>query len=144
MKNVKGISPLIAAVLLIAFTMAIAGILAAWANNFANERLAVSAVEGRCLGAIDISSLAFEGTTITATVRNVADSINLTTMRLTVEYSDKTKNNEYVLSESGFPEMLGPSETAFLSVDTADATKPLSVNLVSRSCPKNPAISFFR
>jgi len=37
--SLKGISPLIAAVLLIAFTMAIAGIMAIWATTFSQQRL---------------------------------------------------------------------------------------------------------
>lgn len=144
MKNMKGISPLIAAVLLIAFTMTIAGILATWANSFTRDRLATSSTEGQCLGAIDVTSLSFDSTNITATVRNVGDIVNLTDMRVIVEYTDKTKNKEYILSNYGFPNPLNPSATGFLSVNTTDTTKPLSVNIVSRTCPRNPAIMFFR
>ncbi len=46
-KNRKGISPLIAAVLLIAFTMTIAAILATWAQTFGEEQLGEAAEEGR-------------------------------------------------------------------------------------------------
>lgn len=37
-RQVKGISPLIAVILLIAFTLVVAGILAGWTTNFARER----------------------------------------------------------------------------------------------------------
>ncbi len=43
----KGISPLIAAVLLIAFTMTIAAILATWAQTFGEEQLGEAGEEGR-------------------------------------------------------------------------------------------------
>lgn len=51
----KGISPLIAAVLLIAFTMTVAAILATWAQTFGRDRLDVAGREGR--GAIDCPQL---------------------------------------------------------------------------------------
>lgn len=52
----KGISPLIAAVILIAATMSIAGILSYWASSFAEERLRESentttAEQTQCIGA---------------------------------------------------------------------------------------------
>src|SRR3989344_7035150 len=74
----KGVSPLIAAVLLIAFTMAIAGILATWATTFSRQRLSIATTEGECLGALDVSSLNtyVEDVTnkihITFKIRNVA------------------------------------------------------------------------
>lgn len=51
----KGISPLIAAVLLIAFTMTVAAILATWAQSFGEERLTEAGEEG--VGAIDCPQL---------------------------------------------------------------------------------------
>jgi len=50
----KGISPLVAAVILIAATMSIAGILSFWASGFVKTRLSESGnvtVESSCLGA---------------------------------------------------------------------------------------------
>ncbi|MBU0530737.1 MAG: archaellin/type IV pilin N-terminal domain-containing protein [Candidatus Aenigmatarchaeota archaeon] len=40
-RQVKGISPLIAVIMLIAFTLVVAGILAGWATNFAQEQRTV-------------------------------------------------------------------------------------------------------
>ncbi|MFP4116172.1 MAG: archaellin/type IV pilin N-terminal domain-containing protein [Candidatus Aenigmatarchaeota archaeon] len=66
----KGISPLIAAVLLIAFTMTIAAILATWAQSFGEERLEEAGERGA--GAVecpnlrlDIESAYFEDGNIT-------------------------------------------------------------------------------
>ncbi|MCD6435199.1 MAG: hypothetical protein J7L15_02245 [Clostridiales bacterium] len=51
--NMKGISPLIAAVLLIAVTMTIAGIMASWASSFVKTqiRTAQNQSEAMCFGA---------------------------------------------------------------------------------------------
>jgi len=140
----KGISPLIAAVLLIAFTMTIAGILATWATTFSKERLSTSAIEGQCLGAIDLASLNFQDSAITAKIRNVAQSVNLTGLKASVEYTDTTKNKEYVLKNYGVPDPLEPSSTAFITINTAESAKPLSIDVVSSNCPRNSAILYFR
>lgn len=54
----KGISPLIAAVLLIAFTMTIAAILATWAQTFGEERLGEAGEKGQ--EAIDCPQLSLD------------------------------------------------------------------------------------
>jgi flagellin-like protein len=51
MKKVKGISPLVAAVLLIAVTMTIAGMLAYWATGFVRTGLPSNVTEVECTGA---------------------------------------------------------------------------------------------
>lgn len=71
----KGISPLIAAVLLIAFTMAVAGILTAWVTSFTqsttedvgneSDRLIECSYAG-----LDITSASFDGTDATVVVAN--------------------------------------------------------------------------
>src|SRR3989344_7488969 len=87
----KGISPLIAAVLLIAFTMAIAGIMATWATQFSTQKIEQSSAEAECIGILDIGSLSFNNGVISVMVKNLADRINLTDMSAVVEYQDATK-----------------------------------------------------
>lgn len=140
----KGISPLIAAVLLIAFTMTIAGILATWATTFSKERLATSTIEGQCLGAIDLTSLSFQNSVVSARIRNVAQSVNLTGLKASIEYANALKNKEYVLKNYGVPDPLDPSSTAFITINTTESAKPLSIDVVSANCPRNSAILYFR
>lgn len=59
-KHFKGISPLIAVILLIAFTLVVAGILAGWATNFARDQR--TSIE-QCLDArVIIYSASFDDT----------------------------------------------------------------------------------
>ena len=58
----KGISPLIATVILIALTMAIAGIMAAFATQITSSKVADSQAKADCLGTIDLSSINFGNT----------------------------------------------------------------------------------
>jgi flagellin-like protein len=64
----KGLSPLIAAVILIAATMSIAGILAYWASGFVKTKLTeTEAITGgtECLGAeFKIKSVSYDGNTL--------------------------------------------------------------------------------
>src|SRR3989338_298115 len=69
MHNRKGISPLIAAVLLIAFTMAIAGIMATWATQFSTQKIEQSSAEAECIGVLDIGSLSYSNGTISVRVK---------------------------------------------------------------------------
>jgi flagellin-like protein len=141
--NKKGISPLIASVLLIAFTMAIAGIMATWATTFSRERLDVASDESECVGALDLSSLTFANGMITGKIRNVGTRINLTEFVASVEYSDITRNTEYKLKNYNIT-TLSPAETAFFTINTTDITKPEKLEVIAGNCPRQPSILFFR
>ena len=137
----KGVSPLIAAVLLIAFTMAIAGILATWATTFSRQRLSIATTEGECLGALDVSSLNtyVEDVTnkihITFKIRNVAP-INMSNLRATVEYETSSLNKDYLLKDWGVEDPLRPAVTEFADVNTNGLTKPKTVEIFSETCPR--------
>ncbi len=131
----KGVSPLIAAVLLIAFTMAIAGILATWATTFSRQRLSVATTEGDCLGALDVSSIKFEAEHITLKIRNVAP-INMSNMRATVEYSNPPDNTDYLLKDWGVDDPLRPAVTQFADIDTGNPAKPETIEIFSETCPR--------
>lgn len=131
--RMKGISPLIAAVLLIAFTLAIAGIIATWATTYVREKAAVTLAEAECIGALEAESPSFSGTNITINVKDVSTKLNLTDIRLFLEYDDVTKNKQL---SSGIS--LAPGDKRTISLDTADTTKPKSVEVSAANCPKYP------
>jgi len=139
-----GISPLIAAVLLIAFTMAIAGIMATWATTFSRERLVTAEEAAECVGAIDISSLNYDNGTISVKIRNIGELVNLTGLKATLEYSDKSKNVEYALLDYNVTDPLAPASTTWFTIDTGVYTKPEKIDVIAANCPKNPASLRFR
>jgi flagellin-like protein len=137
---VKGISPLIAAVILIAFTTAIAGIMATWATSFVQERTGDIGAEAECIGALDISTPSFSGKTFTLTVKNTNTKLTLETIKATLYYSNVSKNRQYELKDYGVADPLPPLTTDWASINTSDTTKPLKVEAISATCPKQPAM----
>lgn len=144
MRKMKGISPLIAAVLLIAVTMAIAGVMASWATTFSGGRLSSASTESECIGSLDISSLKFTDQNITLKVRNLGE-VNLTGLKANVEYDDVSKNKlNIVVKDYGVPDPLTPTTTAFMVYDTNDDATPQSIEIIAESCKSYPATLFFR
>ncbi len=140
----KGISPLIAAVLLIAITMAIAGLMASWATQFSGSRLTKTDQEANCIGALDISSLKFDNSTITLKIRNIG-SINLTDLKANIEYGDATKNKaDVILKNYNITDPLGPGSTTFLIYKAADSTVPDKIEILSDNCKAYPSSLIFK
>lgn len=135
----KGISPLIAAVLLIAFTMAIAGIMATWATQFVREQTSTIKSQSNCIGALDVSIPTFSNTTISLTVYNKDTKINLTNLKAYVEYADPLKNKEYVLKDYNVTDPLPPGGRSWAIIETNDTTVPRSIEVVASNCPDYPA-----
>ena len=140
----KGISPLIATVLLVAVTMAIAGVMAAWATQFASSKVEEANSGADCIGALDISSLTFSNTTVYVKVRNVAQSVNLTSIKASVEYGDPTKNKQVSIKSYNATDPLAPGDTTWFIYDTGVVTKPVKIELLALNCIKYPATLFFR
>ena len=144
-KGRKGISPLIAAVLLIAFTMAIAGIMATWATTFTRERLAGSTEEAECVGALDLSTLTFNNGTISVKIKNLSNRVNLTNIKTIIEYSDPTKNRADIpIKDYNATDPLGPGSTTFFIYNTGDPTKPKTLEAAASNCQKQSSILTFR
>ncbi len=140
----KGISPLIAAVLLIAVTMAIAGIMASWATTFSTGRLTKTDQEANCIGALDISSLKFDNGTITLKIRNIG-SINMTMLKANIEYGDATKNKlDILLKNQNVTDPLGPGSTSFLIYKSNETSTPDKIEIFSDNCKSYPASLLFR
>ena len=141
----KGISPLIAAVLLIAFTMAIAGIMATWATTFTREKLAGANEEADCVGALDLSALSFNNGTVAVKIRNLSDKVNLTDIRATLEYADPSRNKADVrVKDYNTTDPLSPGDTTFLIYPTGDQTKPNTIEIVAHNCQRYSSTLKFR
>ena len=140
----KGVSPLIAAVLLIAVTMAIAGVMATWATTFTAGKVQEANLGADCIGAMDISNLGFSNTTISVRIRDVADRINLTGIKASIEYGDVTKNREINIKDYNATDPLAPASSTWLIYDSGIATKPNKIEVVASNCIKYPAVLFFR
>lgn len=143
-KNKKGVSPLIATVLLIAVTMAIAGVMATWATTFTAGKVEEANVGADCIGAIDISSLAFSNATVTVKIRNVAERINLTNIKALIEYGDFSKNRQLNVIDYNVTDPLPPAATTWLVYNTESTTKPNKIEILASNCVKYPATLFFR
>ena len=144
MMRKKGISPILAAVLLIAFTVAIAGMVATWATTFTRERLADTSDEADCIGALDISNLAFSDKIVSAKIRNVGNRINLTNIKAILEYDDPTKNKEYLIKDYNVMDPLPPAATSFLIINTSSAAKPKKIEVLASNCAREPVGLSFR
>ena len=138
----KGISPLIAAVLLVAFTMTIAGIMAAWATTFATGRLG----EASCALSLRILDLKFTNGNVSVRVINENNNLNLTNLKLSLVYTDQTKNRENVALKTYNSEAdpLEPSERQTIVIATNDnATEPDKIEILAANCPNVPATAKF-
>ncbi len=138
-EKMKGISPLIAAVLLIAFTMAIAGIMATWATSFSQQRLGPT----QCALALSIDDLKFDNGVVTVAVRNNNNRINLTDIIGSLFYTDITRNKDYLLKDYNASDPLGPMSGTAAVIDTGDITMPERIRVVAGNCPDVPASGYF-
>ena len=143
-KFLKGVSPLIASVLLIAVTMAIAGVMATWATTFTAGKVQEANAGADCIGALDISSLGFSNTTVSVKIRNVADRLNLTDIKASMEYSDIAKNKQINIKDYNTTDPLSPGSTTWLVYDTGSSTKPNKIEVLASNCLKYPVTLFFR
>lgn len=135
----KGISPLIAAVLLVAFTMAIAGIMAAWATQFSTNKLGST----DCALALAIIDKDFSGSTLTVAFANRNDKLNLTDIKATVLYSNVSLAKTYTLRLYGADDPLGPLSSTTATISTPSTAKPKSIELVAGNCPNAPSKEAF-
>ncbi len=143
----KGVSPLIAAVMLIVFTVIIAGILATFATSFTRQQIATIGDEALCIGSLDMSSLRYNQDTkqISFRLRNTVFGANLTLRQFTiaVEFASPNENQVYAATDSEVTGLqdLSPTETIFVTIDAADKTStPRSVEALAANCPRTPAV----
>jgi flagellin-like protein len=136
--NEKGVSPLIASVLLIAVTMAIAGVMATWATTFTSSKIQDSSSGANCIGAIDVSSPQFSNTTVSVRIRNTGERINLTALKASVNYEDAKMSREINLRDYNASDSLSPGQTTWLIYDTGLTTRPNNIEIIASNCIKYP------
>ncbi|MBI2578167.1 MAG: hypothetical protein HYW26_00495 [Candidatus Aenigmarchaeota archaeon] len=133
----KGVSPLIAAILLIAFTLAIAGILGSWATRFSQQGLEKNEEKESCVGALGLRSPSFSGTLLTVQVTNQKTNFNLSGMAANVIYANATKTKAHsniAMKDLNFMDPMPPGYNDWIVYDTKDSTKPLRVEVFAANC----------
>lgn len=138
MRFPKGISPLIAAVLLVAFTMAIAGIMAAWATQFSVGKLGPS----ECALSLSILEKDFSNTTVNIAFTNRNEKLNLSNIRATVIYQNLSTRS-YELKNHGAADPLGALSATSASIETGSQARPKTIELVAGNCPNAPVRESF-
>lgn len=131
----KGISPLIAAVLLIAFTMAIAGIMATWATTFSSERLSSAQ---KCVFSIEILDMRFSSGNVTVRIGNNLKAEALTGFKASIIYEDGTKNKDSIDLSAYNLTSLAPLERKTVVINTNEQTRPVTFEIVSLTCSGTP------
>jgi len=128
----KGISPLVAAVLLIAITMAIAGLMATFATSISTEKLLEAK---RCSPTLTLLDLEFKGGNITTRIANNNRNVAMEKITLSIIYDDATKNKENIALNTYAPkDSLDPLERMTVIIPTNDTTKPKKFEIVSETC----------
>lgn len=98
----KGISPLVASVLLVAITMSVAGILAFWVSSFTGQTLPqINRTAEECrFSNFEIWSCSFDSTTetLTFTLHNIG-SYDILDLQLFIVYNDSTVSPLIKLNE---------------------------------------------
>lgn len=139
----KGVSPLIAAVVLIAFTITIAFIIANWGTSFVQSQTEDISSQIQCLNALSTGNPQFypnqEGgaSKIAISVTNLNRKIDLVNIKLSVYYDDSSKNLENI--DTGIT--LAPGDTKTIVQDLAATEKPTSVRVVAGNCPNAPRVA---
>jgi flagellin-like protein len=130
----KGISPIIASVLLIAITMSIAVILAAYVTNY--TRTATESIPSSCIGgALFVSGTptCIGGVTGTITISVEANYVTLNGFKADTRDSDGNIL-ETAISQTSGTTSLAPSEAALLKFGTADCTDVAEVRVTTTNC----------
>lgn len=126
MIKMKGISPLIASVILIALTLAIAGILSTWAIQFVGRTQTGITTRTECIGALQfVSQPRYSAGNLTFSFFNTKTDISLENMTAILSYSDKAPISTTLGT-------LPPQLTGSASVPSA--TKPANLKIFSANC----------
>jgi len=129
----KGISPLVAAVILIAATMSIAGILSYWTTGFVKTKLGVAenaTEETRCLNAeFKVYSISFEDPTLYLVLENTR-SYDLT---LTDLYLFNENNQMTTITFKDDENLLEGSSLKSIDIDIPDDSVR---GLIKTNCPE--------
>ncbi|MBI5332286.1 MAG: hypothetical protein HZB65_01820 [Candidatus Aenigmarchaeota archaeon] len=135
----KGISPLIASVVLIAVTLAIAGILTTWSVQFVGQKGSSILKQSDCIGAlsVDMDYIRFSAnsTNLGFILRNTKNNIKLENVRAFLIYDDATIK-DFILPECcNLSSTLEPMDVSSVVIKTGSSVKPAKLELVATNCP---------
>ena len=134
----KGISPMIASVVLIAVTLAIAGILTTWSVQFVGQKGSSILKQSDCLGAleVDLDFIRFnpQSQNLAFIIRNTKNNIDLTGIKAFLTYNDATLK-DFDLTTCCNITTLVPLSAKSVVVSTGRADKPARLDLVATNCP---------
>jgi len=137
----KGISPLIAAVLLIAFTMTIAGLMAAWAQSFVSgqtEELTTAARESQqCTGAnFNIDSIKTNSTHVSLVLYNNG-GMELNDFDVFLTYENSTAGPVVQTVKNAYGSKLPVGDMASFSVALDQSIEPplSKIKIAVVGCP---------
>ena len=136
----KGISPLIAAVLLIAFTMTIAGLMATWASSFMSEKTTNLTAEDtatqKCIGInFDVTSNFINDTHRALLINNngVVNIVGINVDAITTDYDTKNiYHNETIEIYRG---MMKSLKINSLDIGANNFTSIRTLRITSINCP---------
>ena len=147
----KGISPLIAGVLLISFTLAISGVLFTWVSTSSQQKLKTA---GECSFSIFISDPTYDSRTnmISFRLRNTGKS-DLEGLTVSIIYSSENNlerinlhalNGDGQMPISGTKLAIGVAKSVIINITAQGgptAESPIKIEILSSTCPTNPTIA---
>lgn len=136
----RGISPLIATVILIALTMAIAGLMAAFATQITSTKISESQEKSGCLGALELSSISFQSTILSVKISNHHERMNVSGFIADVDYGDPEKSKAHLnlrMKDYNFTDPLMPGTSDWFIYNTSDTVVPKSVFVFATSCGRD-------
>ena len=141
--KIKGISPLIASVVLIAVTLAIAGILTTWSVQFVGQKGSNILKQADCLGAleVDLDYIRFnpQNQNLGFIIRNTKNNIELNGLRAFLVYSDATIKDFDLSLCCNVSATIAPLGVASVVLPTGKALKPAKIELLAVNCPEYKA-----
>ncbi|MBI4895652.1 MAG: hypothetical protein HY831_04120 [Candidatus Aenigmarchaeota archaeon] len=142
----KGISPLIASVVLIAVTLAIAGILTTWSVQFVGQKGSNILKQSDCLGAlsVDLDYIKFNPQTqkLAFIIRNSKNNIELDSIKAFLTYEDATIKDFDLTTCCNVSATIKPLGVASVALPTGRVDKPAKLELVATNCPDYKAQVF--
>ena len=137
----RGVSPLIASVILIALTMVIAGIMATYATSISEERLLQVQ---QCSPALTLLDLDFNNGNVTTRIVNNNKKVVMQDISVSIIYEDPAKNLENIPLDKYAPkDSLNPLERMTVVIPTNDTTSPRKLEVVSLTCSEIPVSGSF-
>ncbi|MFH1630883.1 MAG: archaellin/type IV pilin N-terminal domain-containing protein [Candidatus Aenigmatarchaeota archaeon] len=134
MTSRKGISTLIAAVVLIAVTLAMAGFLSVWALQTVQKQTGQISYRADCIGAVQLAGLNYNSGTgnVSFTIWNTRSSITLAGVNALVSFSDGSLA-PYELKNYGLATSLNTTPVS-VTIDVGTVRTPTKLTIIIAAC----------